>query len=57
MNDQVWREDSGYITMTSEFPVKAFAFGDLGRASEALNLTLGPMLCQGNVCLFNDQSK
>ena len=51
MNDQVWREDSGYITMKSEFPVKAFAFGDLGQADEALNFTVGPMLCQGNVCL------
>ena len=40
--------------MTSDFPIKAFAFGDLGDTDEAMSLTLGPMLCQGNVCLFND---
>ena len=49
MNDQVWGTDSGYITTMSEFPIKAFGFGDLGEDDEAVKLNVGPMLCEGRV--------
>ena len=48
INKQVWHEDSGYITLTSEFPVKKLAFGDLGSANEEIKVQLGPMECEGN---------
>ena len=52
MNDQVWRTDSGNITTMSEFPIKAFGFGDLGEDVEAVKLNVRPMLCEGRVEAF-----
>ena len=44
-NDDVWREDSGFLTIKSDLPVTQLRFGDTGRAYEEGYHTLGKLEC------------
>ena len=48
-NDQVWREDSGFLTDKTKLPVKQLRFGDTGdkRYNENGYHTLGKFKCYG----------
>ena len=48
-NDNVWREDSGFLTNKSHLPVKQLRFGDTGDSGEQGYHTLGKMKCYGIV--------
>ena len=47
MNDQAWREDSGYLTDKNTLPVTELRFGDLGDPHESGYHTLGKLRCWG----------
>ena len=46
-NDNVWREDSGFLTDKKKLPVKQLRFGDTGDAIEHGYHTLGKFKCYG----------
>ena len=48
-NDQVWREDSGFLTDKTKLPVKQLRFGDTGHKVYKENgyHTLGKFKCYG----------
>ena len=46
-NDNVWREDSGYLTNKTQLPVKQLRFGDTGKGNEEGYHTLGKFKCFG----------
>ena len=47
VNDDVWREDSGYLTEKSQLPVLVLKFGDTGASDESGYHTLGKLKCYG----------
>ena len=47
-NDGVWREDSGFLTDKTRFPVKQLRFGDTGGGQKGYH-TLGKLKCYGIV--------
>ena len=47
-NDDVWREDSGFLTEKSDLPVLQLRFGDTGSSNERGYHTLGKFKCYGN---------
>ena len=46
-NDNVWREDSGFLTDKTKLPVKQLRFGDTGDSGEQGYHTLGKLKCFG----------
>ena len=46
-NDNVWREDSGFLTDKTHLPVKQLRFGDIGDSGEEGYHTLGKLKCYG----------
>jgi len=46
-NDNVWREDSGFLTDKTHLPVKQLRFGDIGDSGEQGYHTLGKLKCYG----------
>ena len=48
-NDNVWREDSGFLTDKTKLPVKQLRFGDTGESGEKGYHTLGKLKCYGVV--------
>ena len=46
-NDNVWREDSGFLTDKTKLPVKQLRFGDTGDSGEKGYHTLGKLKCYG----------
>jgi hypothetical protein len=48
-NDNVWREDAGYITDMDKLPISSMSFGDMGDAGEASKVTVGSLECVGDV--------
>ena len=46
-NDNVWREDSGFLTDKTKLPVKQLRFGDTGDRGEQGYHTLGKLKCFG----------
>ncbi|KAI0228001.1 Coadhesin [Lamellibrachia satsuma] len=44
-NDDVWREDSGYLTYKHDLPVTSFKAGDTGSTSEQGAHTIGKLEC------------
>ncbi|GFN97240.1 sco-spondin [Plakobranchus ocellatus] len=46
-NDEVWRQDDGYITYKDDLPVYAFVAGDTGGRQEDGYHHLGPLFCHG----------
>ena len=46
-NDDVWREDSGFLTTKSHLPVKQLRFGDTADRDEFGYHTLGKLRCYG----------
>ncbi|CAH1272550.1 NOTCH2 [Branchiostoma lanceolatum] len=46
-NDNVWREDSGWLTDKNSLPVMQLNFGDTGDAGEDAFHTLGRFTCEG----------
>ena len=46
-NDNVWREDSGFLTNKTKLPVKQLRFGDTGDTNEQGYHTLGKLKCYG----------
>ncbi|XP_068724976.1 contactin-associated protein like 5-3-like [Montipora capricornis] len=48
-NDNVWREDSGFLTQKSQLPVVELRFGDTGDSIEKGYHTLGKLRCYGMV--------
>ena len=47
VNDNVWREDSGFLTNKSHLPVSQLRFGDTGHSGEEGYYTLGKLKCYG----------
>ena len=47
INDNEWREDSGFLTNKSHLPVSQLRFGDTGGPGEYGYHTLGKMQCYG----------
>ena len=47
-NDNIWREDSGYLTDKTTLPVTEMRFGDTGETVEYGYYTLGPLYCKGD---------
>lgn len=45
-NDNVWREDSGYLTQQEDLPVTKLYFGDADAPSELGRHTLGTLQCE-----------
>ena len=46
-NDNIWREDSGFLTNKSHLPVSQLRFGDTGGVGEEGYHTLGKLECYG----------
>ncbi|XP_050395957.1 contactin-associated protein-like 4 [Patella vulgata] len=46
INDNVWREDSGFITNITALPMITFEGGDTGSTHERAYVTIGPLRCQ-----------
>ena len=46
-NDNVWHEDSGFLTEKSDLPVTQLRFGDTGGSKEQGYHTLGKLKCYG----------
>ena len=46
-NDNVWREDSGFLIDKTKLPVKQLRFGDTGKKKEQGYHTLGKLKCYG----------
>lgn len=46
INDNVWRQDGGNVTIKGDLPVTRLRFGDTGDASEEGFHTLGRLMCQ-----------
>ena len=46
-NDNVWREDSGFLIDKTKLPVKQLRFGDTGGTKEQGYHTLGKLKCYG----------
>ncbi|XP_067679122.1 A disintegrin and metalloproteinase with thrombospondin motifs adt-1-like isoform X3 [Haliotis asinina] len=47
INDDVWREDSGYLSYKPDLPVTEFLAGDTGGLNEGGYKTIGPLFCWG----------
>jgi hypothetical protein len=47
VNDETWREDSGYLTDKNTLPVTELRFGDTGHNKEEGYHTLGKLRCWG----------
>jgi hypothetical protein len=47
VNDNTWREDSGYLTDKNTLPVTELIFGDTGSKTEKGYHTLGKLRCWG----------
>lgn len=52
-NDNVWREDDGYVTDMNKLPVAQMNFGDTESSNESGYYTLGPLECTLNNDLEN----
>ena len=46
-NDNVWREDSGFLTDKTKLPVKQLRFGDTDDSGEKVYHTLEKLQCYG----------
>ncbi|XP_064626151.1 contactin-associated protein-like 2 [Lineus longissimus] len=46
-NDNVWREDAGYLTNSPDLPVKGFCAGDTAGPEEEGKYMVGPLTCTG----------
>ena len=48
-NDDVWREDSGFLTKKAHLPVTELRFGDTDASNEEGYHTLGKLKCYGTI--------
>ena len=46
INDNVWRQDGGWVTEKDALPVSSLQFGDVSPPNEEGKLTVGPLLCR-----------
>ena len=48
-NDNVWRQDDGWLTDKEDLPVTAISVSDTGSSIEKATVTLGPLTCWGRL--------
>ena len=48
-NDNVWRQDAGWLTDKDSLPVTAISVSDTQGSSEEAKVTLGLLICSGKL--------
>jgi hypothetical protein len=46
INDNVWRQNGGWVTVKSDLPVTSVLVGDTGDSNEEAYMTMGPLWCR-----------
>ena len=46
-NDQVWRQDGGFVTEKHRLPLSEVRVGDTGGDDETMRYVIGPVECHG----------